>query len=165
MERILNFKIFAIVFLVLSLSAFGLEDCNSQNYLLLELEYKNGLVTYLGHSTEVGCVPGALKTGDFKIEVFDKETLVYSSMFQDPSKLFVDVGYENKITGGIINVDKKKFYLAAPAVSEAKVKIYNKEVQIMSAEVKSSKNIVRGKSVGLFSWVEDLLREVSALLR
>lgn len=165
MERILNFKIFAIILLVSSLSVYGLEDCNNKNYLLLELQYKSGLVTYLGHSTETGCAPGALEAGDFKIEVFDKEILIYSSMFQDPSKVFIDVGSENKVTGSIINFDEKKFYLAVPAVSEAKIKIYNKEVQIMSADIKSSQNIIRGRSVGLFRWVEDLLRSVGALLK
>jgi len=166
MERIFNFKIYTIVILLLSMSVYGAIDCNKQSYLLLELHYKDGLITYLDHSTKVGCAPGSLKAGNFKIEVLDKDKLIYSSMFQDPSKMFVDVGENNKISGGLVDVGEKKFYLAVPAVEEANVKIYNNEnVQVLNADIQSTQSVTRSRNVGLFGWVEDLLRNVSALLK
>ena len=164
MGRIFNIATFIILLSLISYAA--PQDCSKQNYLLLELNYKDGVITYSGHSLQNGCVSGSLNEGSFKIEVLDKGKVVYSSMFADPSKLFVDIGKDNSVTGGVVNLNNHKFYLVVPAVEEAKVKIYDKEnILILNLDIQVKQSVTRSRNVGLFGWVDDLIKETLALLK
>lgn len=163
MERI--FVGFAVTILVLSVSAFAItNDCVNKNYLFLELSYELRTVTLEGYTLENGCPSGILKSGDFKVEVLQNNKVVYTSLF-DPSILFTDVGGEdNVVRGGAKVIEKRKFYLNVPAIQQGQIQIYNKEVPILKVDFDVKQEVVRTKSVSLFSWVNNLIEEVNGLL-
>ena len=163
MERI--FITTTIALILVSSAVLALEDCSKQNYILTKLTYENGGISYSGHSLEVGCPSGTKKTGEYKLELFDKNTLVYSTYFSNPGFMFTDVGYNGKINGGIVKLASREFYLTMPALEVGTIKIYRNENLLLNTNIETGQSITRKGGISLLEWVEFQLKEVIALFR
>ncbi|MBS3146319.1 hypothetical protein J4471_01335 [Candidatus Woesearchaeota archaeon] len=165
MERIF---IITLILILSSGDVLAVTDCNKQNHLLVEFSYEGGLLKYLSHSINIGCPGGNLKQGDFRLVLSDDKKVIYTTYFSDPTKRFVDYSESNLVFGGLQSIENPKFSLLIPAVEKGKIQVYNKDnVQILTANIETQQRISRAlqNQGGLFGWVENLLGQVTSLLK
>jgi len=108
-------------------------------YILLTLEYNKGNIDLISKSCEKGfhqTLNHDLEK-EFRINSYSKKgELLYSASFDSPGNIFSDSFEEEEISGGIVELEKARFYLIIPGNEELeKIIILRKEKKIFEKEV------------------------------
>lgn len=135
MKRIL----FLLAILGISLAIIASEEtqiCNT-NYVLIELEFNQGVFTLKDKSIETGCFSQIPSDPNWEYTYNLKKggENLYSSSF-NPELVYLDTEQSGELTGEVIELQSGKLYLASPNVEESdSLEIYKEGQKIFETTI------------------------------